>query len=121
MGLIFTVDYYELSDGTAPTLEAFATFERVSPKLRDAVLAGIEKLGDQANHSGTLTEQISPRLWCLRVRFNGNCARIFFTFAKGAKIYLLNGYVKKSNKIPVKELKRATSLLINFQQRGINA
>lgn len=119
MGLIYTVDFFVYEGGKTPTLEAFATFEEVSPQLRDAVLAGVERLEDDSNHkSGTLTEYVSPGLWCMRVRFNRNCARLFFTFAKGARIYLLNGYVKKSNKIPANELRKAKKLLAIFQERS---
>jgi phage-related protein len=115
MDLIFTVDYWVKNDGTAPALEALDEFEQVSPKLRDAVLAGIEKLGNRAYHTGNLIKQAEPGLWYLRVRRNRVCARLFFTFTKDRKIYLLNGFVKKSDRIPPQELMRARTILKEVQ------
>lgn len=115
MALIFTVDFWIQEDGKTPALEALAEFEEISPKLRDGVLAGIERLGDRANHSGTWIKQAEPGLWYIRIRRNHVCARLFFTFVKGSKIYLLNGFVKKTDRIPPGELKRARLLLKEVQ------
>lgn len=103
----YTVIPYKKENGRTPTMEALSDFEKVSPELRDAVLAGIEKLGDSSTHSSTLIKKAESGLWYLRIQKNRNCARLFFIFTKKAEIYLLSGFVKKDNKIPVNELKRA--------------
>ncbi len=119
MGIIFTVHEYPAIEGKSPTFDALADFEALSPGLRDMVRAGIERLGDKSKHTSTLVEKVEPGLWCMRVKYRRNYARLFFTFAHGTRIYLMNGYVKKTNKIPLRELKRARRLLIELQQRRL--
>jgi len=55
------------------------------------------------------TKKILPRLFELRIRGIQEI-RIFYTFHK-AKIYLLHGFIKKSKKIPKKEIDTALEKL----------
>ena len=110
MDVVYDVDYHTRPNGDIPTLEAFACFEVVSPKLRDAVLAGVERLGTRNHHTGKLVQQAEPGLWYMRIHTGSNFARLFFVFTKGAKIYLLNGFVKKTDRIPQAELNKARVL-----------
>ena len=48
-------------------------------------------------------------LFAIRIRKGGN-ARFFYAYDDGTAIWILNGYEKKSENIPVRELKRAKQL-----------
>ncbi len=111
MGIEFTVVMHQRPNGKWPTYDALLECERVSVKLRSSVMAGMERLQSKTNHSGQLTEYVSPKLWCLRVKQGNNIARLFFTFLKDRRIILMNGYVKKTEKIPAAQLKKANSLV----------
>ncbi len=51
-----------------------------------------------------LVRKIEAELWEVRSKIgNGNIARVFFT-VKGCQMILLHGFVKKSQKIPQKEI-----------------
>lgn len=46
-------------------------------------------------------------LFELRIKGKDSIARLFYCFAVGKKIYILHGFIKKSNKTPKKELEIA--------------
>lgn len=48
-------------------------------------------------------------LFALRVRKGGNY-RVFYAYDDGTTVWLLNGYEKKSERIPLSELRRALQL-----------
>ena len=48
-------------------------------------------------------------LFAIRIRKGGN-ARFFYAYEDGTSVWILNGYEKKTEKIPVRELKQARKL-----------
>jgi len=111
VALKYSVDYYERSNGSSPTREAFAAFEKEPVELLDAMMAGIVKLEDAATHSGNLVEHVSSGLWCLSIRVKRRSARLFFTHLEGGQIMLMGGYTSDKKKIPSKQLRTAQSVL----------
>ena len=53
-------------------------------------------------------------LYEVRVEFTGNIYRIFCCFDKGSLVILLNGFQKKTQKIPAKEIKLAERLMKEY-------
>ena len=115
MAVVFTVQPYRRPNGKCPTEDALLEFEHVSPKLRSAVQAGIKRIQYRAYHSGKLTEHIGGDVWCLRIQQGNNIARLFFTFTRGARIWLLNGYVKKDDRMRANPLAMAKTLAKEVQ------
>lgn len=62
-----------------------------------------------------LVEKLSPHLWEVRVKFPNGIARVLFT-VDGDLMILLHGFIKKSQKIPQKELNTARTRLRNYQE-----
>lgn len=54
-------------------------------------------------------ERVKAGLFALRVRVGGN-ARFFYCYDDGAAVWVLNGYEKKTEKIPVREIRQAERL-----------
>lgn len=48
-------------------------------------------------------------LFAIRIRKGGN-ARFFYAYDDGTAVWILNGYEKKTDNIPKRELKRARQL-----------
>lgn len=57
-----------------------------------------------------LVRKLAPGLWEVRVQITDGIARILFTVA-GAKMVLLHGFVKKSQKTPADDLALARQRL----------
>ncbi|MGC9366119.1 MAG: type II toxin-antitoxin system RelE/ParE family toxin [bacterium] len=62
-----------------------------------------------------LVEKISPNLWEVRTKIKNGIARIIFTIDV-KKIILLHGFIKKTKKIPKRDLEIAKSRLKLYQE-----
>ncbi|MFD2577424.1 type II toxin-antitoxin system RelE/ParE family toxin [Haoranjiania flava] len=50
----------------------------------------------------------------MRVEYESNIYRIFCCFDKGNLVVLFNGFHKKTQKTPLKELKKAEKLMVEY-------
>lgn len=50
-------------------------------------------------------------LFELRVKGRDNIARLFYCFVAGKKIYILHGFIKKSQKTPKSEINKAMKIM----------
>ncbi|MBP1676769.1 MAG: hypothetical protein H6Q20_1328 [Bacteroidetes bacterium] len=55
------------------------------------------------------------KLYEIRVEVEGNIFRIFSFFDKGNIVVLGNGFVKKTQKTPIKEIQRALKIMEEYQ------
>ncbi len=62
-----------------------------------------------------LVEKIAPYLWEVRTKIPDGISRVLFT-VDGHVMILLHGFIKKSNKIPQKDLHTAKSRLRQYQE-----
>ena len=62
-----------------------------------------------------LVEKLGPGLWEVRSRVQDGISRVLFT-VDGSLMILLHGFIKKSQKIPLKELKIAKSRLKQYTE-----
>ncbi|SRR3989344_138378 len=100
----FEVEFYELENGEKPVEKFLEGVKIKNPFLWKKTLAAILKIKDREYHKMPLTEYIEPGIFSLRVKSENNILRIFFAFKKGKLIFLLHGFVKKSQKILNKEV-----------------
>ncbi len=105
----FEVIIFEQENGTRPAEEFLRELEESHPDLSAKALGAINKLKDRRNHGGSFTEPLGDGLLAARVG-DTNIIRIFFVFNSGQQIWLLNGYIKKTQKIPTNQLARAVKL-----------
>lgn len=64
-----------------------------------------------------LVEKIEPYLWEVRTKVPDGIARVLFT-VDGQMMILLHGFIKKTRKLPQKELNTARSRLRQYQEAG---
>ena len=62
------------------------------------------------------TQAMSDGLFELRVKGHEGIARVFYCTLAGQRIILLHGFIKKSQKTPLKELKLARKLLAEVKK-----
>ena len=62
-----------------------------------------------------LIKKIDKDLWEVRTRLSDGIARVFFT-VDGVYMVLLHGFIKKSQKTPLNELKTALSRLVTYKR-----
>lgn len=88
------------------------------PELHDLLAAGLQKLRNRANHRAPLTEKVDQNNDIYELRVGGrNIARAFFFFRRGQEIIVTNGYVKKSQKVDLQELRIAQQRKADWERR----
>ena len=64
-----------------------------------------------------LVEKLEPYLWEVRTKVPDGIARVLFT-VDGQLMILLHGFIKKTRKIPQKDIRTARSRLKQYQETG---
>jgi len=82
--------------------------------IRDIIL--LKELGTEIREP--YSKNIGDNLFELRIKFSSDIARIFCFFFDGEKIILPNGFIKKSNKTPKKEIDKAMKYKREYFERG---
>jgi len=53
----------------------------------------------------------------LRIAFSNDTARVFYFFFKEKRIIVTNGFIKKTRKLPVREIERAIRYKADYEER----
>lgn len=88
-------------------LSFYRTLEAGAQKKIDYVL-DVLKMQDRVSEK--FVKYIKEGLYEIRASHNGNIYRAFFIFDEGNIVMLFNGFQKKSQKTPSKEIDRALEL-----------
>lgn len=82
----------------------------LSEKEREKVDYGLVLLKTQDRLPVKFVKHIKEGLYELRTEYNGNIYRVFFIFDEGKIVILFNGFQKKSQKTPAKEITKALKI-----------
>lgn len=102
---MFYINFFEASDGSKPVEEFLLSLD---PQMRTKIMRNILHL---KNHGPMLRRPYSAHLkdgiFELRTQFSNNITRILYFFYLDKNIILTNGFTKKTQKTPSKEIERA--------------
>lgn len=95
----------------------------LAPKLRAKAFRDIEllkKMGDALTepYVKPIKGRENKGLYELRIRFANDIARIFYFTCYNDRYILLHGFVKKSMKLPDKEIKKARKYMEDYKRRS---
>lgn len=101
----YEIIFYDLADGSEPAKDFLL---QLDVKMRAKMLRTIELL----RHNGVeLREPYSKALddgiLELRAKVGSDISRVLYFFVVGRKIILTNGFIKKTQKTPQRELEKA--------------
>lgn len=103
---MYEVEFYEDKRGSSPAYEFIMSLE--NRKLQAKVVGSLEVLSEKGN---LLREPYSKHLcdgiFELRCKATTDIVRLLYFFHKGRVIVVTNGFVKKSQKTPAKEIELA--------------
>lgn len=116
------VELYQKFYNDCPVL---SFVQSLPPKHRAKVEREIdllEEFGINLTYPHTLKIEGAPYkdLWELRIKFGSDISRIFYFLHIEGTFVLLNGFVKKTDKTPVKELEKAKNYMIDYLKRREN-
>ena len=95
-------------------------FNSLSKGVQEKILYGILKLKNERFLSSKFVKSIRDGLFELRIEYQGNIYRIFFIFDEGNIVILFNGFQKKTQKTPTKEIDKALKLKAEYYERKKN-
>ena len=111
----FTVIFYENEDGTKPA-KAFVL--GLEPKMKVKMFRTIdmlEKNGIELREP--YSKHLEDGIFELRAQVGSDISRVLYFFIVGRKVILTNGFIKKTQKTPPDEIKRAKDYRTLYLER----
>ncbi|QBO58325.1 type II toxin-antitoxin system RelE/ParE family toxin [Chryseobacterium salivictor] len=95
-------------------------FDDFIKKLHPKVVEKIEYIFDiietQERISEKFVKHIENGLFEIRIEYQSNIYRVFFCFDEGKLVVLFNGFQKKSQKTPKKEVEKALKIMAQYYE-----
>ena len=114
----FEVDFFRLDNNECPVIEYLNS---INKKLRAKILWTIKLLETNGN---TLelpySRPLEDGIYELRTKQGSDITRVLYFFYIGRKIILTNGFTKKTNKVPKREIEIAKEYrrIYHSRQKG---
>ena len=113
---MFSVDFYQLHDGTKPVGQFIRSIE--DQKLKAKVLRGLKLLETYGNKLREPdSKALEDGILKLRAIQGNNIARCLYFFMPGKKIIVTNGFIKKTDVTPPEELRLAKERKADHERR----
>ncbi len=111
----FEIEYFEKIDGTRPA-EEFILAQDV--KTRAKILRTLQILSERGNSlREPYSKELEDGILEIRSKVGTDIARILYFFVIGRKIILTNGFIKKTQKTPRKEISLAKKYREEYKRR----
>ena len=108
----FTVGFYEKENGEKP-VELF--LDKLDIKMRSKLLMILKILQEKGNLlSEPYSKHLDDGIFEIRGKVGSDISRVLYFFYFGGKIIVTNGFIKKTQKTPSKEIKRAEDIRIEY-------
>ena len=111
-----SIIFYKKENGRQPVsefLEGLPKKHRIKA-LRSLQL--LEEFGEDLTEPDT--KYIEAGIFELRIQFASDISRIFYFFWHEDKIVVTNGFIKKSQKLPARELEKAKRYKEDYERRA---
>lgn len=108
----FEVRFYEKADGTKPAKEFLNELDRPMHLKMLKMISLLSELG--SNLREPYSKPIDDGIFELRAQVGNNISRILYFFVIGKKVILTNGFIKKTQKTPQKEIELAKKYRKDF-------
>lgn len=111
----YIVDFYEKENGEAPAEDFIRSLDA---KMK----AKIFRIVDMLEENGPTvrlphSEYLEDGIFEIRAKQGSDISRVLYFFCIGRKIILTNGFVKKTQKTPPKELALAKQYRADYERR----
>lgn len=107
----FQIIFYKDVNAKEPVKEFLDKILKKNRSLWVQTIGGLEKIKHKNYQKEPLSKTLGNSLWEIRIRSRNDILRIIYTFTKNREIILLHGFIKKTQKIPKKELNIAKQRL----------
>lgn len=111
----YEVEYYELPDGSRPA-EEFILAQDV--KMQAKIFMALEFLEEKGPMlREPFSKPLGEGIFEVRAKQGTDISQVLYFFVVGKKVILTNGFVKKTQKTPPREIEKAKRYRADHQQR----
>ena len=111
----FTVEFYEKENGENP-VELF--LDKLDIKMRSKLLMILKILQEKGNLlSEPYSKHLDDGIFEIRGKVGSDISRVLYFFYFGGKIIVTNGFIKKTQKTPSKEIEKAKCYRKDYLER----
>ena len=111
----FEIDFYRKENGDCPFVEFLDSLDL---KMRARVLRMLVLLEQNGNElREPYSKMLDDGIFELRVKQGSNISRALYFFLVGHKIVVTNGFIKKTEKTPIKEINLAKKYRADYVLR----
>ncbi len=114
--IMFEIEYYTLPDGRKPVKEFLDSLPTKMKAKAIYSLSILEEMGNALREP--YSKSMGDGLFELRIQFSNDITRLFYFFVIGNKIIVTNGFIKKRQKTPPEEIKRAREYKADYERRN---
>ena len=112
---MFVVEFYESEKGIQPAKEFLLSLD---VKMRAKMVNTISILQDNGYElREPYSKHLSEGIFELRAKVSSNITRVLYFFYDDHRIILTNGFIKKTNKTPAKEIEKAKKYRADYLKR----
>ena len=107
------------------TIKAYGSYYKdfyntLDKQTQEKILYGMLLLKTQERLPSKFVKYIRDGLYELRIEWQGNIYRIFFCFDQGNIVILFNGFQKKTQKTPEKEIEKGLKIKVEYEEKKRN-
>ena len=113
--LKFEVEFYETADGNQPARNFLLSLDKKMRAKMSHMIILLQDNGFELREP--YSKHLGNGLFELRAKIGSDISRVLYFFYIGRRIILTNGYIKKSQKTPVREIERAQRYRSDYLKR----
>ena len=114
----YDIIFYDKPDGTEPVKEFLLSLDK---KMRAKLLMEITLLADNGPQlREPYSKHLDDGIFELRAKTGTDISRVLYFFLIGRRIILTNGFIKKTQRTPEREIERAKRYRSEFLTREEN-
>ena len=111
----FQVEFYETEEGVQPAKDFI---DSLNMKMRAKMVMTIGLLQDNGYElREPYSKYLDEGIFELRAKVGSDITRVLYFFYVGQNVILTNGFIKKTNKTPPKEIERAKNYRADYLRR----
>jgi phage-related protein len=114
--MVFSIKIFKGPKGKMPFYIFLEEARNKDDELPAKISAGINKMRSRNNWGGKLSEKVRDDIYAIRILGKHHWARIFYVTLNDRSLLLLNGYLKKADKLDKNEISQAEVLSDEFKQ-----
>lgn len=113
--MAYEVEFYETEDGSRPAEEFILSQDKKMQAKIFLTLEFLEERGPALREP--YSKSLGDGIFEVRAKQGSDISRVLYFFVIGRKIILTNGFVKKTQKTPPREIERAKRYRTDYHSR----